>query len=117
MSKGVKLQFTIDCSKPAGESVFDTAAFEKYLHDRIKVDGKAGNLGDAIAIKRKDGVGNKVTVTSNIHLSKRYLKYLTKKFLKKNELTDFIRVTASGKDSYQLSLVKMEGLDDDEDDE
>lgn len=37
-------------------------------------------------------VGDKsVTVTSNIPLSKRYLKYLTKKFLKKNSLRDWIR--------------------------
>lgn len=32
-----------------------------------------------------------LTVTSNIPLSKRYLKYLTKKFLKKNSLRDWIR--------------------------
>ena len=32
-----------------------------------------------------------ITVTSNIALSKRYLKYLTKKFLKKNSLRDWIR--------------------------
>lgn len=33
----------------------------------------------------------KITVTSSIPLSKRYLKYLTKKFLKKNTLRDWIR--------------------------
>lgn len=33
----------------------------------------------------------KITVTSNIPFSKRYLKYLTKKFLKKNSLRDWIR--------------------------
>lgn len=37
-------------------------------------------------------LGNtKITVTSNIPFSKRYLKYLTKKFLKKNTLRDWIR--------------------------
>ena len=30
-------------------------------------------------------------MTSNVPLSKRYLKYLTKKFLKKNSLRDWIR--------------------------
>jgi hypothetical protein len=33
----------------------------------------------------------KITVTANIPFSKRYLKYLTKKFLKKNTLRDWIR--------------------------
>lgn len=32
-----------------------------------------------------------ISVTANIALSKRYLKYLTKKFLKKNALRDWIR--------------------------
>ena len=79
------------------------------MHDRIKVEGKTGQLGDNVKIHR-DGassvitlvrrfclppssqLGDKsITVTSNIALSKRYLKYLTKKFLKKNSLRDWIR--------------------------
>lgn len=50
----------------------------------------------------------KITVTSSIPLSKRYLKYLTKKFLKKNSLRDWIRVVASHKDSYKLSFYNIE---------
>jgi large subunit ribosomal protein L22e len=50
----------------------------------------------------------KLTVTSNIPLSKRYLKYLTKKFLKKNSLRDWIRVVASTKDTYQLRFYNIE---------
>jgi len=50
----------------------------------------------------------KLTVTSNIPLSKRYLKYLTKKFLKKNSLRDWIRVVASSKDVYQLRFYNVE---------
>lgn len=38
------------------------------------------------------GIGNsKIILTSSIPFSKRYLKYLTKKFLKKNTLRDWIR--------------------------
>ncbi len=41
-------------------------------------------------------IGNtKITVTSSIPFSKRYLKYLTKKFLKKNSLRDWIRYACS----------------------
>ena len=42
----------------------------------------------------------------------RYLKYLTKKYLKKNSLRDYLRVVASSKDSYEL---KYFSFDDDED--
>ena len=47
-----KHRFTVDYSKPAADGVFDGADFEKFLHDRIKVDGKAGQLGDSVKISR-----------------------------------------------------------------
>ncbi len=53
------------------------------------------------------GSNNKLTVTSSIPLSKRYLKYLTKKFLKKSSLRDWIRVVASYKDSYTLRFYNI----------
>jgi len=85
------------------------------LHDRIKVEGKAGQLGDNIKITRDGNV--KLTVTSSIPLSKRYLKYLTKKFLKKNALRDWIRVVASAKDVYQLRFYNIDGAGEDEDED
>jgi hypothetical protein len=47
-----KHKFIIDYSRPASDSIFDIAGFEKFLHDHIKVDGKEGNLGDSIKIKK-----------------------------------------------------------------
>ena len=37
-------------------------------------------------------------------MSKRYLKYLTKKFLKKHNVRDWLRVIASNKDRYVYEL-------------
>ncbi|PPQ89405.1 hypothetical protein CVT25_002223 [Psilocybe cyanescens] len=111
----IKHKFVIDYSKPAADSVFDGADFEKFLHDRIKVEGKAGQLGENVKIVR-DG-NTKITVTSNIPFSKRYLKYLTKKFLKKNSLRDWIRVVASSKDNYQLRFYNIAGAGEDEEEE
>ncbi|KXN89903.1 60S ribosomal protein L22, partial [Leucoagaricus sp. SymC.cos] len=111
----VKHKFSIYYSKPAADDVFDGASFEKFLHDNIKVDGKAGQLGDNVKIVRDGNI--KITVTSNIPFSKRYLKYLTKKFLKKNSLRDWIRVVASSKDDYQLSFYNIAGAGDEEEEE
>lgn len=36
------LTFHIDCSKPVEDSIMEIAAFEKFLMDKIKVEGKAG---------------------------------------------------------------------------
>lgn len=44
--------YTIDCTKPAEDRIFDVAGFEKYLHDNMKVDGKPGQLGNLVDIAR-----------------------------------------------------------------
>jgi large subunit ribosomal protein L22e len=72
---------------------------EKFLHDRIKIEGKTGVLGDKVTIVRE---GSSINVTCKIKFSKRYLKYLTKKFLKKQRLRDYIRVIARTQKSYFL---------------
>ena len=77
---------TIDCSAPIGDNVMDSASFEKFLHDRIKINGKAGDLGSKVTITRS---GNKVNVNAEMPFSKRYLKYLSKKYLKKQQLRDY----------------------------
>jgi large subunit ribosomal protein L22e len=64
----------IDASQPASDKIFDVAAFEKFLHDKIKVEGRTGNLGDIVQISQ-EGEG-KIVVTAHTQFSGRYLKYL-----------------------------------------
>jgi len=47
----------------------------------------------------------------------RYLKYLTKKYLKKNNLRDWLRVVASSKDNYELRYFQINNEEDEEEDE
>merc|ERR1712151_174310 len=88
------LKFSINCAKPVDDGIMDSGAFEKFLHDRIKVNGKAGDLGDAVSIER---AGSIITVIAEAPFSKRYLKYLTKKFLKKHQLRDWLHVIADSR--------------------
>lgn len=87
---------------------------EKYLHERIKVNGKLNNLGSAIAIERNK---SKIVISSEIQFSKRYLKYLTKKYLKKNNLRDWLRVVATTKDTYELRYFQINNEEDEEEEE
>jgi large subunit ribosomal protein L22e len=89
---------------------------EKFLHERVKVNGKTGNLGDAVTISRD---GNKITVITTGAFSKRYLKYLTKKYLKKHSLRDWMRVVATTKNAYELKYFNIndEAENDDDSDE
>ena len=101
VAKKKALTFTIDCGKPVEDKIMEIASFEKFLVDKIKVDGKTGVLGDIVKVSRDK---NKITVTSEQHMSKRYLKYLTKKYLKKHNVRDWLRVIASNKDRSVYEL-------------
>ena len=88
-------------------------AQEKFLQDRIKVGGKTGNLGDVVTVSREKA---NVTVAADTQFSKRYLKYLTKKFLKKHNVRDWLRVIASNKDRsvYELRYFNIADQEDEE---
>ena len=107
--------FTIDCAKPVEDKIMEIASLEKFLQERIKVGGKAGALGDSVTVTRDK---SKITVTSDSNFSKRYLKYLTKKYLKKHNVRDWLRVISSNKDrsAYELryfNIAENEGDDED----
>ncbi|CAA6662023.1 unnamed protein product [Spirodela intermedia] len=90
--------FTIDCAKPVEDKIMDIAS--------------SRTLGDSVTVSRDK---NKITVTSEGPFSKRYLKYLTKKYLKKHNVRDWLRVIASNKDRsiYELryfNIAENEGM-------
>ncbi|KAL6892513.1 ribosomal protein L22e [Trichoderma longibrachiatum] len=108
-------KFIINASQPASDKIFDVSAFEKFLQDRIKVDGRTNNLGDDVVIQQSgDG---KIEVIAHNELSGRYLKYLTKKFLKKQQLRDWLRVVSTSRGVYELKFFNVVNDDADEDDE
>ncbi|KAH6683040.1 ribosomal L22e family protein [Halenospora varia] len=111
----VTKKFIINASQPASDKIFDVSAFEKFLQDKIKVDGRVGNLGDVVEIKQV-GEG-KIEVVAHINFSGRYLKYLTKKFLKKQQLRDWLRVVSTSKGVYELRFFNVVNDEADEDDE
>ncbi|KAJ8749896.1 hypothetical protein K2173_013811 [Erythroxylum novogranatense] len=80
--------FTIDCSKPMEDKIMEVASLEKFLQERIKIAEKAGALGDSVTVTRDK---SKIT-------------YLTKKYLKKHNVRDWLRVIASNKDRNVYEL-------------
>lgn len=87
---------------------------EKYLHERIKVNGKTNNLGNVVTVERNK---SKIIIAAEIPFSKRYLKYLTKKYLKKNNLRDWLRVVSTNKDTYELRYFQINNEDEEEEEE
>ncbi|XP_026285520.1 60S ribosomal protein L22 isoform X1 [Frankliniella occidentalis] len=112
--KKVSLKFTLDCTNPVEDNIMDVANFEKYLQERIKINGKLNNFGNSLNLERQK---MKICVSSEIPFSKRYLKYLTKRYLKKNNLRDWLRVVATAKDTYELRYFQINSQEDDDDED
>ena len=109
------MQFIIDAQQPTTDRIFDPSAFATFLQQRIKVDARTGNLGDSVTVTDlKDG---KIEVVAHRDFSGRYLKYLTKKFLKKQQLRDWLHVVSTSKGVYELRFYNVVGEGDEEDEE
>merc|ERR1719335_237379 len=102
--KKVTVKYFVDCSAPVEDNILDPADLEKFFLDRIKVGGKTGNLGDAVRVERER---NKIWVHAQLPFSKRYLKYLTKKYLKKQQLRDYLRVLMKESKGYEMKYFNI----------
>ncbi|XP_054428368.1 60S ribosomal protein L22-like [Pteronotus mesoamericanus] len=109
------LKFTLDCTHPVEDGIMYAANFEQFLQKRIKVNGKAGKLGGGVVTIERSK--SKITVTSEMLFSKRTLNYLTKKYLKKNTLHDWLQVVANRKESYELHYFQINQDEEEEEDE
>ncbi|CAB4401745.1 ribosomal protein L22e [Rhizophagus irregularis] len=111
-----KQKYIIDASGPSRDKIFDSAAFEKFLHDKVKINGRPGQLGDIVTISRSDD--HKITITTSTHVfSKRYMKYLTKKFMKQHRIRDWLRVVATDPQSYEIRYFNISNEAEEEEEE
>lgn len=117
VTKKSNQKFEVNVSTPAADGIFDVAAYETFLHDRIKVEGRTNNLTTMIKITREGNEKVIITVHHSVQFSKRYIKYLTKKFLKKHMLRDWIRVVASNKSTYELRYFNINDDNEEEEEE
>jgi large subunit ribosomal protein L22e len=76
--------------------------FKQFLLDKIKINGKVGNLGGKIKITNDK---DKIYVLAEIPFDKKYLKYLTKKYIKKKDLQPFLAVKATSKNTYKMKYL------------
>lgn len=77
----------------------------------MKVNGKKGNLGESVTWTTS---GKHVQVVSQRRLAKRYLKYLTKKFLKKNGILEYLKVISTNKATYEIKYIKYDAENEEE---
>ena len=104
-AKKSTLKFTINCKLTIEDNVIVLKDFQQFLVQKIKVNNKTGNLGTNVSVNCDR---HNIVVESKLPMSKRYLKYLTKKYLKKQELKEFLRVIATSKNTYELKYFKIQ---------
>jgi large subunit ribosomal protein L22e len=90
-------------------NLLSVEAAVKYLKQNIKVSGLKNKLGDSVQVEstdKKDKQKNSIVVSvdNTMKFSKRYVKYLIKKFLKRENISLYLRVISSGSNGYLVKL-------------
>ncbi|KAJ9457103.1 60S ribosomal protein L22 [Diplonema papillatum] len=98
-----KLVYKIDCSIPTTDGLIDADLLNKYatfLSEHLKIEGKTGQLGDKVKITVENDT---IVITAfKVLFAKRYLKFLTRKFLRQEKLKEYVRLVSTCKRDYQL---------------
>ena len=102
-------KFNLNLTHPVEDGIFDSGNFEQFLWEKIKVNGRTGNLGNVVHIEL---VKNKIIVISEKQFSKMYLKYLTKKYANTQYASKFGKLssghrTGKGQFSFQSQRKAM----------
>lgn len=78
---------------------------------------RKGDLCRPKGVRRDDGQIRGCETALHRACPRRYLKYLTKKYLKKNNLRDWLRVVANSKESYELRYFQINQDEEEEEEE
>lgn len=102
-------KYSVDFNAAVTNNLLSLEAAVNYLNKNIKVNGLKNKLGDLVKVSstdKKDKQKNTLVVAADTKLkfSKRYIKYLVKKFLKRENIALYLRVIAQGPGSYTVKL-------------
>ena len=104
-------KYTVDFTNPLENKLLTLESVLKYLQNNMKLNGLKGKLGKSIMInadeKREKNKNNIViSVDSSIKFSKRYIRYLVKKFLKKEGIAKYLTLSATSPSAYTVKVIK-----------
>lgn len=102
-------KYIVDFNQAVSNNLLSLEAASKFLNQNIKVNGLKGKLGDNVKVSqtdKKDKQKNSliVAVDHTMKFSKRYVKYLVKKFLRRENISLYLRVISNGPNTYLVKL-------------
>ena len=115
--------FSVDLNAPCSHNLLTVESAQKYLQSSFKVNGlrlretKEGAKGKSdkdnrpikvSATEKSDKRKNTliIQVDNKLKFSKRYIKYLVKKFLRKEGISRFLTVSATSPNGYTVKVIK-----------
>ena len=104
-------KYTVDFNSPVENKLLSLEAAAKYLTSNIKVGGLKGKLGESVKVLT-DSKNNKVKnsvqvqVDNKLKFSKRYIRYLVKKFLKREGIVKYLTVASTAPNSYTVKVLR-----------
>ena len=102
-------KYTVDFNSPVENKLLSLEAASKYLNSNIKVNGLKGKLGDSIKVSTTDSKSKNtlvIQVDSQMKFSKRYIRYLVKKFLKREGIVKYLTVASSAPNAYAVKVLR-----------
>ena len=103
-------KFTVDFTSPLENKLLTLESVLHYLQTNMKLNGLKGKLGKTIMISMDDLKKNKnvivISVDSSIKFSKRYIRYLVKKYLKKEGIAKYLTLSATSPGAYAVKVIK-----------
>lgn len=88
----VTYKYFVNCEAPVKDGIFDLDDFEKFVLSHYKVNGRLNTLGKKVRVFKKN---DKLYIHTEIRVKRSYVKYLLKKYLKKESLRDFLKIVAA----------------------
>lgn len=105
------IKFTLNLGVAYDDDFLVVSDFVEYLQRNFKVNGHKGELKDDVTIAAN---GKNIQFTSTRRFPKRYIKYLTKKYLKKYQILEYLRILATDKKTYTIKLLSKGNEDAEE---
>ena len=104
-------RYTVDFNSPVDNNLLTLESALKYMQSNMKINGLKGKLGNTIKISitgKNDKNKNTliVSVDSQLQFSKRYIRYLVKKFLKREGIARFLTVSSTSPNAYTVKVIK-----------
>ena len=104
-------KYSVDFSNPLENKLLTLESVLKFLQNNMKLNGPKGKFGKTILIntdekREKSKTSIVISVDSSIKFSKRYIRYLVKKFLKKEGVAKYLTLTATSPSAYMVKVIK-----------